>query len=60
VALIPGGQSMPSHQYLLEPVSIQLKLVLNAKGEIAKEPKINAAVAIDRFVLATDEDQIQV
>ena len=59
IRLIPTATTPVPHQYLVAPISSQLKLTLNTRGEAARVPKLTAAIDMNRFTLAIDEDQLQ-
>eukprot|EP00051_Salpingoeca_urceolata_P024411 m.428631 g.428631 ORF g.428631 m.428631 type:complete len:3311 (+) comp20233_c0_seq24:244-10176(+) len=55
--LIPRAGRPVDHQYLLAPVSLQVKVVLNTKGESANAPQTTAAISIFHFGICLDQDQ---
>ncbi len=58
-ALVPSTHTHVAHTYILAPVEINIRLVLNSKGESGGVPKVDAKMAVDRLEIALTEDQFE-
>eukprot|EP00911_Craspedida_sp_UC1_P000917 UC1_evm1s697 len=56
-ALIPTPVTPVSHNFMIAPVTLEVRLILNTVGESARIPKVTAKVHMERLEICFDEDQ---